>query len=71
MVKLPVLSGLKAVKAFNKAGWVVSRQTGSHIIMEKAGYAATLSVSNHKELKRGTLRYLITDARLTAEEFVA
>ena len=70
MAKLPVLSGIKAVKAFSKAGWVVSRQTRNHIIMEKVGCPTTLSVPKHKELKRGTLRNLIKDAGLTVEEFV-
>jgi predicted RNA binding protein YcfA (HicA-like mRNA interferase family) len=40
------------------------------MIMEKRGYATTLSVPSHKELKRGTLRDLIKDAGLTVEEFV-
>ncbi|MCK4734210.1 MAG: type II toxin-antitoxin system HicA family toxin [Methanophagales archaeon] len=70
MAKLPVISGLKAVKAFSKAGWVASRQTSNHVIMEKIGYTVTLSVPKHKELKRGTLRNLIKDAGLTVEEFV-
>jgi predicted RNA binding protein YcfA (HicA-like mRNA interferase family) len=70
MAKLPVISGLAAVKAFSKAGWVVNRQTGSHVIMEKVGHTATLSVPTHKELKRGTLRDLIKDAGLPVEEFV-
>lgn len=70
MPKLPVISGMKTVKAFQKAGWMVKRQTGSHIIMEKAGYIATLSVPNHNEIKRGTLRNLIKDAELTIEEFL-
>ncbi|MEA3323785.1 MAG: type II toxin-antitoxin system HicA family toxin [Euryarchaeota archaeon] len=69
MAKLPLISGIKAVKAFNKAGWVPSRQTRNHIIMEKAGYSVTLSVPKHKELKRGTLRDLIKDAGLTVDEF--
>jgi predicted RNA binding protein YcfA (HicA-like mRNA interferase family) len=68
--KLPVISGLKAVKAFSKAGWVSSRQTRNHVIMEKVGYSTTLSVPKHRELKRGTLRDLIKDAGLTVEEFV-
>jgi hypothetical protein len=38
--------------------------------MEKVGYIATLSVPNHKEIKRGTLRNLIKDAELTVEEFL-
>ncbi|MEA1944726.1 MAG: type II toxin-antitoxin system HicA family toxin [Euryarchaeota archaeon] len=70
MAKLPVISGIKAVKAFSKAGWVVSRQTRNHIIMEKVGSAVTLSVPKHRELKRGTLRDLIKDAGLTVEEFI-
>lgn len=70
MVKLPVISGIKAVKAFRKAGWVVSRQTGRHIIMEKTGSKITLSVPDHKTIKRGTLRSLIKDAGLTVEEFI-
>jgi len=70
MPKLPVISGMKTVKAFQKAGWIVKMQTGSHIILEKAGYIATLSVPNHNEIKRGTLRNLIKDAELTIEEFL-
>ena len=58
MAKLPVISGLKAVKAFSKAGWVANRQTRNHTIMEKIGHSTTLSVPKHKELKRGTLRSL-------------
>lgn len=30
MARLPLISGAKAVKAFNKAGWIPARQTGSH-----------------------------------------
>ncbi len=70
MPKLPVISGMKAIKAFSKAGWIVARQTGSHIIMEKAGSIVTLSVPRHRELDRGTLRKLIRNAGLTVEEFV-
>jgi len=70
MAKLPVISGLKAVKAFSNAGWVASRQTRNHVIMEKIGHSTTLSVPKHKELKRGTLRSLIKDAGLTVDEFV-
>jgi Predicted periplasmic or secreted lipoprotein len=69
MVRLPVVSGKEAVRAFNKAGWEVSRREGSHIILTKAGMIATLSVPDHKEIKRGTLRSLIRKAGLTVEEF--
>lgn len=38
--------------------------------MTKEGENATLSVPNHKEVARGTLRSLIRSANLTVEEFV-
>ena len=37
MPPLPVLSGRRVVRAFQKLGWVVARQRGSHIIMVKEG----------------------------------
>ncbi len=70
MVKLPVISGEKAVKAFVKAGWKVDRIVGSHVILRKEGSPVTLSVPLHRELKKGLLRALIRDAEMTVEEFV-
>jgi predicted RNA binding protein YcfA (HicA-like mRNA interferase family) len=55
MSNLPLISGKKAIKAFNKDGWIVKRQSGSHIILVKPGSIVTLSIPNHKEVKRGTL----------------
>ena len=42
----------------------------SRMIMVKAGLAAVLSIPDHRELKRGTLRGLIRKAGLGVEEFV-
>lgn len=44
MVKLPVVSGADAVRAFQRAGWRVDRQRGSHVILLKPGSIASLSV---------------------------
>ncbi|MBT4513104.1 MAG: type II toxin-antitoxin system HicA family toxin [Chloroflexi bacterium] len=63
-MKLPVLSGREVVKAFEKTGWEVSRQKGSHIILTREGHIATLSVPNHKEVAKGTLRKLVNQAGL-------
>ncbi len=71
MATVPLLSGQDVVRVFASFGWSVSRQRGSHIIMTKDGKMATLSVPNHKEVARGTLRSLIRDANLTVDEFVA
>jgi predicted RNA binding protein YcfA (HicA-like mRNA interferase family) len=67
---IPVLSGREVVRAFEKLGWQMARQRASHIILVKAGEMATLSVPDHKEVARGTLRSLIRAANITVQEFV-
>ena len=70
MVSLPVVSGKELVKRFERLGWRVVRQSSSHIIMTKQGEVATLSIPDHKEVARGTLRSLIRAANLTVDEFI-
>ena len=69
MPQLPVMSGREVVRVFEKHGWEVARQRGSHIILVKAGQNVTLSIPDHKEVARGTLRSLIRSAGLTVQEF--
>jgi predicted RNA binding protein YcfA (HicA-like mRNA interferase family) len=69
MPKLPRISGGKAVRAFQRAGWEVARQRGSHVILTKTGSIYTLSVPLHPVLGPGLLRDLIRKAGLTVEEF--
>ncbi len=71
MPALPVLSGRKVVRVFEKLGWQIVRQRGSHIIMVKENEIATLSVPDHKEIAKGTLRSLIRTAGITVDEFVS
>jgi len=70
MQKVPLLSGRKVVQVFERLGWRIARQRGSHIILVKEGHIATLSVPDHPEVARGTLRSLIARADLTVEEFL-
>lgn len=71
MPKLPVLSGIKVVKALGKIGYEVDHQTGSHIIMrQKQPPHRRLTVPNHREIAKGTLRAIIREAGLRVEEFV-
>jgi predicted RNA binding protein YcfA (HicA-like mRNA interferase family) len=69
MAALPIISGADAVKAFQRHGWHLSRQKGSHAILTKPGPWVTLSVPQHRELAPGTLRALIRLAGITVEEF--
>ena len=70
MPRLPVLSGREARRAFERAGWVFDRQEGSHMVLVKSGIKGNLSIPNHRELPKGTLRKLISKADLTRAEFV-
>ena len=71
MPRLPVLSGQRVVRVFESLGWEVARQRSTHIVLVKEGEMATLSVPDHKELAKGTLRALVRAARMTVAEFVA
>jgi len=64
--------GEDVVRALKRAGWEITRQRSSHVILEKEGHEATLSVPVHKgkNVKRGTLRDLIRDAGMTVDEFL-
>ncbi len=70
MSRLPVCSGQDALRAFQKLGYQVDHQTGSHIILRHP-QMRRLTVPNHRELAKGTLRALIREAGLTKEEFVS
>ena len=70
MGHLSNISGKKAIQMFEKFGYVVDHQTGSHIILYHTE-RVTLSVPNHKELAPGLLRGLIRKSGLTVKEFLA
>ena len=70
MSKLANISGKTAVKAFQKAGWQVRGQVGSHMVLTKLGIRANLTVPQHSELAPGTLRSLIKTAGLDLDEFL-
>lgn len=70
---LPLLSGTEVVKTLRKLGWdrPPSRPgKGDHIILVKPGHRATLSIPNHKQVKRALLRGVLNDAGIAVEEFV-
>ena len=64
------MSGREVVHVFESLGWRVVRQNGSHIIMTKKGEVASLSVPDHREIAKGTLRSLIRAAGLTVSEYL-
>ena len=69
MARLPVLSGAQVVRAFERAGWRLDRQRGSHAILVKPGQIASLSVPQHREVAPGTLRALVRASGMSVDEF--
>jgi predicted RNA binding protein YcfA (HicA-like mRNA interferase family) len=70
MGRLGNISGKEAAIAFEKAGWSPRGQTGSHLVLTKAGVRANLTVPLHSELALGTLRALIRVSGLTVDDFL-
>jgi len=70
VARLANISGKEAVRAFERAGWRVLGQVGSHVVMTKLGLRVNLSIPQHKDLSVGTLRALIRHAGMTVEEFL-
>ena len=69
-MKVPVVSGAEVVKAFRSLGYELDEQHRSHMILRRADPAhRRLSIPNHRELARGTLRVLIRESGLTVEAF--
>jgi predicted RNA binding protein YcfA (HicA-like mRNA interferase family) len=70
LTRLPSISGAAAIRAFERLGYAVDRQRGSHIILrQESAPHRRLTVPNHKSIAKGTLRSLIREAGLTVEEF--
>ncbi len=72
MSALPVVSGRDVVRAMGKLGYALDRQYGSHMILRQQDAPhRRLTVPDHKELAKGTLRAIIRQAGLTVDEFRA
>ncbi len=61
---------MDTVKAISKIGFVLKRQVGSHMVMKRESDGRRVTIPNHDELPRGTLRAIIRQCDLTVEEFI-
>jgi predicted RNA binding protein YcfA (HicA-like mRNA interferase family) len=66
--RLPVISGRDFVRAMAKLGFVLDRQKGSHLILYRLDPPTTISVPDHRELDRGTLRSLLRQVGVSPDE---
>lgn len=72
MTKTPVLSYKEIIKALQRDGWVVVRQKGSHIRLQKHSKNEVLKITvpAHSPLKRSTLSHILKQTKIELEEFL-
>ena len=72
MSKVPCLAYDKIVRAFQRDGWIVVRQKGSHIRLQKHTATETLklTVPAHRPVKRTTLAHILKQANLSVDDFI-
>ncbi|HTT32781.1 MAG TPA: type II toxin-antitoxin system HicA family toxin [Methylomirabilota bacterium] len=71
--KLPVISGEDLIRVLRKFGYEVVRQKGSHVRLrnELEPRRLPVTVPLHKEIAPGTLKSVLSDASISAEELLA
>jgi predicted RNA binding protein YcfA (HicA-like mRNA interferase family) len=66
------VSGREVVRALRKLDYEQDRQRGSHIVLRQVAYPhRRITVPDHDEVAKGTLRAIIREAGLTVNEFKA
>ena len=72
MTKVPSLAYQEIVRALQRDGWVVIRQKGSHIRLQKHLEERTLKVTvpAHRPVKRSTLSHILKQAEISLERFL-
>ena len=70
-MKLPTdISGQEMIRALLRAGFVVNRQKGSHIVLRRDDPYARVVVPDHKHLRPGTLRQILNAAGMSVQQLL-
>ena len=71
MPALPVVPGLRVVRALEKAGFEVTRIRGSHYVMRHVdGRGTSVPVHGNQEVRAGTLGGILRDCKVPVNEFL-
>ncbi len=72
MSKVPNLPYHKIVRALQRDGWVVVRQRGSHIRLQKRTVDGVLKITvpAHRPVKRSTLSHILKQAKIDLDHFL-
>jgi predicted RNA binding protein YcfA (HicA-like mRNA interferase family) len=72
MRRLHKVTGQEAIRALQRLGFEKVRQRGSHVILKKETSEGAVGcvIPLHRELKIGTLRGILRQAKVTPDEFM-
>lgn len=68
MAKLPSVSGKKLIRALGKLGFVIVRQKGSHVILQRGSSLVTVPL--HDPVKKSTLNAILKQADISLEDLL-
>jgi predicted RNA binding protein YcfA (HicA-like mRNA interferase family) len=70
--RLPAVRAKEVIRALERAGFVISRTSGSHCrLIHSTDPARKVTIPVHSgDIRRGTLRSIISQAGLTVAEFI-
>ncbi|MDP8218760.1 MAG: type II toxin-antitoxin system HicA family toxin [Candidatus Theseobacter exili] len=72
MSKVPSVNYPQVINALHRNGWIIVRQKGSHIRLQKRLPNETLKIiiPAHRPIKRSTLSHILKQAHLSVKEFI-
>ena len=72
MSKVPSLPYTQIIKALQRDGWIVVRQRGSHIRLQRhvGDELLKITVPAHRPVKRSTLLHILKQARIDVDRFL-
>jgi len=72
MSKVPSVNYPQVINALRRDGWIVVRQKGSHVRLQKRLPEEILKIiiPTHRPIKRSTLSHILKQAHLSVEKFI-
>jgi predicted RNA binding protein YcfA (HicA-like mRNA interferase family) len=72
MTKIPSVAYDRVIRSLQRDGWVVVRQKGGHIRLQKRTHdeVLKLTIPAHKPIKHSTLSHILKQARMDVDRFL-
>jgi len=72
MSKVPSINYPQLINALRRDGWIVIRQKGSHIRLQKrlSDEMLKITIPAHRPIKRSTLSHILKQAHLSVDKII-